>query len=134
MKNELDRELGEISPFMAELKNQLPKKEELPTNSFFQAIENKVFEKKQNNLWKYWTAAAVIGGFVMTFLGMPKKEVGFSEKLAQLELETLIEISKEHITSENDDLLYELVQFEDEVPDYLLDELNNVEFLLIPKS
>jgi hypothetical protein len=70
----------------------------------------------------------------MTFLGMPKKEVGFSEKLAQLEWETLIEISKEHITSENDDLLYELVQFEDEVPDYLLDELNNVEFLLIPKS
>jgi hypothetical protein len=43
MKNELDRELGEISPFMAELKNQLPKNEELPANSFFQALENKVF-------------------------------------------------------------------------------------------
>jgi len=131
MKNELDRELGKISPFMAEFKNQLPKNEELPANSFFQAIENKVFEKKNNPLRWYWAAAAVIGIIGMSILMMPQKKLSFSESLAELEYETLIELSKENISLENDDLLYELVQFEDEVPDILLDELSNMDLLLI---
>lgn len=131
MKNELEGELGKISPFMAELKNQLPKNEELPPNSFFQAIENKVFEKKNNPLRWYWAAAAVIGIIGMSILMMPQKKLSFSESLAELDFETLIELSKENISLENDDLLYELVQFEDDVPDILLDELNNMDLLLI---
>jgi hypothetical protein len=128
MKNELERELDQISPFMAELKNQLPKNEELPSDSFFQTIENKVFEKKKNTPWRYWAAAAVIGLISLTFLKLPEKKVSFSESLAELEYETLIELSKENISLENDDLLYELVHFEEEVPDYLLDELSNSDF------
>ena len=131
MKNELDRELGKISPFMAEFKNQLPKNEELPASYFFEAIENKVFEKNKNSLWRYWAAAAVTGIIGITVFIMPNRRVSFSESLAELEYETLIELSKENISLENDDLLYELVQFEDEVPNILLDELSNMDLLLI---